>query len=198
MHLQKVFFTEKDAKDRKELTAGTALGYAGVSGSIASGGRAPHLHFEVSRVFDPYGTGEKNRTNGQLLDIYGPFRGMATTLSSGHTEGSYKLKPYEFAKGQSNCFSDFVKNSMPCLGIHVYHYILLNGYHVLLLLVNNTKSCKPRFKILDQLKDREWEDLSNLDTSLLTMTINNYNGACDASNRKDINSSINLCKIKSK
>lgn len=64
MHLQKVFFTAEDAKKKKQLPAGTALGYVGVSGSIASGGRAPHLHFEVSKVLNPYGTGQKNRTNG--------------------------------------------------------------------------------------------------------------------------------------
>jgi hypothetical protein len=120
------------------------------------------------------------------------------TIWKRKTNKGYDLMPYDFQVGQSNCFSNFINNSMPCMGIHIYHYILLNGYHVLLLLVDNTNSCYPKFKILDQLKDREWDDFSNLDISLLNMTINNYNGACDASNRKDINSSINLCKIKRK
>jgi hypothetical protein len=63
MHLQKVFFTQEDAKSKIEIKAGTALGYAGVSGSIASGTRAPHLHLEITTILDAYGTGEKNRTN---------------------------------------------------------------------------------------------------------------------------------------
>jgi hypothetical protein len=29
-----------------------------------------------------------------------------------HTDGDYKLKPYEFASGQQNCFSTFVKSTM--------------------------------------------------------------------------------------
>jgi hypothetical protein len=53
-----------------------------------------------------------------------------------------------------------------------------------------------RYKIIDQIREREWDEMSNLDKALLDMTINNYNGACDAAKRKDIDSSINLCKIK--
>lgn len=114
-----------------------------------------------------------------------------------HSENGYKLKPYEFASGQSKCFSEFINSTTTCMGIHVYHFILLNGYHVLILLVDNTNNCKPKFKIIDQNKVREWENFNKLDNSLLDMTINNYNYACDSVNRKDINSSINLCKIKS-
>ncbi len=100
--------------------------------------------------------------------------------------------------GQKTCFSDFIKETMPCMGIHVYHFILLNGYHVLVLIIDNTNNCYPKFKIIDQLKFREWDVLSNLDNELLTMTRNNYEGAFNASNRYNINSSINLCKIKTK
>jgi hypothetical protein len=63
MHLQSVSVTEADATAKKEVDAGTVLGYAGVSGSIASGGRAPHLHLEVATVLDAYGKGESVRTN---------------------------------------------------------------------------------------------------------------------------------------
>jgi hypothetical protein len=63
MHLQSVFFTKEDADNKKEVDAGIALGYAGVSGSIANGGHAPHLHLEIATVLDAYGTGETNRTN---------------------------------------------------------------------------------------------------------------------------------------
>ncbi|GET47045.1 M23 family metallopeptidase [Capnocytophaga felis] len=63
MHLQSVFFTSEDAKNKKVVEAGTPLGYAGVSGSIASGGKAPHLHLEVTTMLDAYGKGESARTN---------------------------------------------------------------------------------------------------------------------------------------
>ncbi|PTT71793.1 MULTISPECIES: M23 family metallopeptidase [unclassified Chryseobacterium] len=63
MHLDSVSVTEADANAKKEVDAGTVLGYAGVSGSIASGGRAPHLHLEVAKVLDAYGKGESVRTN---------------------------------------------------------------------------------------------------------------------------------------
>lgn len=63
MHLDSVSVTEQDARNRKEVDAGTILGYAGVSGSIASGGRAPHLHLEIATVLDAYGKGESVRTN---------------------------------------------------------------------------------------------------------------------------------------
>jgi len=63
MHLDSVLVTEADATANKEVDAGTVLGYAGVSGSIASEGRAPHLHLEVATVLDAYGKGESVRTN---------------------------------------------------------------------------------------------------------------------------------------
>ncbi len=63
MHLDSVAVTAEDAKNKKEVNPGTFLGYAGVSGSIASGGRAPHLHLEVTTVLDAYNKGEGVRTN---------------------------------------------------------------------------------------------------------------------------------------
>ncbi|AZA59273.1 M23 family metallopeptidase [Chryseobacterium shandongense] len=63
MHLDSTVVTVQDAINKKEVDAGTVLGYAGVSGSIASGGRAPHLHLEIATVLDAYGKGESVRTN---------------------------------------------------------------------------------------------------------------------------------------
>ncbi|HLO55506.1 MAG TPA: hypothetical protein VK169_14525 [Saprospiraceae bacterium] len=135
------------------------------------------------------------RTKGYL---YKEKKFDQNTIWKRDTENGYNLKPFAFRSGQSDCFSKFVKETMPCMGIHVYHYILLNGFHVLILLVDNTNSCYPQYKILDQLWDRSWDKLSNLDKALLEMTRNNYEAACNASSRIDIDSSINLCKIQSK
>ncbi|GEN76136.1 M23 family metallopeptidase [Chryseobacterium hagamense] len=63
MHLDSTLITEGDANRKKEIDAGTILGYAGVSGSIASGGKAPHLHLEITTVLNAYGHGESVRTN---------------------------------------------------------------------------------------------------------------------------------------
>lgn len=130
--------------------------------------------------------------------IYKSKKFLQNVIWKRDSEGKYKLKPYAFAEEQKTCFSDFIKETMPCMGIHVYHFILLNGYHVLVLIVDNTNNCYPKFKIIDQLKFREWDDLSNIDKEMLAMTRNNYEGACNASDRYDINSSVNLCKIKVK
>lgn len=63
MHLDSVSVSKEDAASKKEIGAGFILGYAGVSGSIASGGRAPHLHLEIATVLDAYGKGPSVRTN---------------------------------------------------------------------------------------------------------------------------------------
>lgn len=63
MHLDSTIVTQEDAKNKKEIDAGTVIGFAGVSGSIASGGKAPHLHLEIATVLDAYGKGGSVRTN---------------------------------------------------------------------------------------------------------------------------------------
>lgn len=68
----------------------------------------------------------------------------------------------------------------------------------MIILVDKTDNGHPRFIIIDQIKCREWDDLSNIDAEMLNITIRNYESACDAANRHDINSSINLCCIQRK
>ncbi|REC48584.1 M23 family metallopeptidase [Chryseobacterium pennipullorum] len=46
-----------------KVTAGTLIGYSGVSGSIASNIPSPHLHLEIATVMNAYGTGKTKRTN---------------------------------------------------------------------------------------------------------------------------------------
>lgn len=73
MHLDSTTVTEEDAKNKKEIDAGTILGFAGVSGSIASGGKAPHLHLEITTILDAYGKGESVRTNPARFVKLNPF-----------------------------------------------------------------------------------------------------------------------------
>ncbi|MBV6878693.1 peptidoglycan DD-metalloendopeptidase family protein [Epilithonimonas ginsengisoli] len=46
-----------------KVTAGTLIGYSGVSGSIASNIPSPHLHLEIATVQNAYGTKKAKRTN---------------------------------------------------------------------------------------------------------------------------------------
>jgi len=73
MHLDSTVVTDEDAHNKKEVDAGTVLGYAGVSGSIASGGKAPHLHLEIATVLDAYGHGESVRTNPARFVKLNPY-----------------------------------------------------------------------------------------------------------------------------
>jgi len=64
--------------------------------------------------------------------------------------------------------------------------------------VDNRDLCNPKYKILDQTQDRDWNQLKNLNIDLLAMVIRNYNIACDDAKRKDYNSSMQLWKLKRK
>ena len=57
MHLSKRLLHKGD------VTAGTLIGYSGVSGSIANKIPSPHLHLEIATVQNAYGTGKTKRTN---------------------------------------------------------------------------------------------------------------------------------------
>ena len=115
------------------------------------------------------------------------------------TINGYKLVPYAFQSGQKNAFSNYVKNGLKKrVGYHIYYFTLLDAYHVLTLVIDNRNICQPMYRVLDQLKDRDWGSLSDLDQDLLAMTERNYEGACDSVKRKDHNSSIQLWKLKKK
>jgi len=62
MHLKESFYKETDVNKTK-VEAGTHIGYSGVTGSTATGTRAPHLHFEIATVVDAFGRGRSVRTN---------------------------------------------------------------------------------------------------------------------------------------
>lgn len=65
-----------------------------------------------------------------------------------------------------------------------------------LIIIDNTNPCSPLYKILDQLKNRDWIELSKIDIEFLDMTKRNYERACSRINREDYNSSIHLWKLK--
>jgi hypothetical protein len=111
-------------------------------------------------------------------------------------EGEYKFKPNAFKRGYENVFLEFINNGIKNkIGYHFYYFSLLDDFHILIIIVNNHNPCNPSFIILDQLKIRKWQNIKQINTEMLTITKNNYNGACDHANRKDYNSTIRLWKI---
>lgn len=112
------------------------------------------------------------------------------------SEDGYDLVPQKYKSGMDNVFLRFIESEIKGkIGYHVFYFVLLDGYHVLLLIVNNCNPNFPKFIIVDQLRIRKYYDLQNIDQQMLEMTKNNYKGACDSAHRKDINSSIKLSKI---
>lgn len=115
------------------------------------------------------------------------------------SENGYDLVPQKYKPGMDQVFFNFISSEIKDkIGYHVYYFVLLDGYHVLLLIVNNCNPNSPKFLIVDQLRIRKYIDLLDIDKQMLEMTRNNYKGACDSSHRKDINSSIQLSKMKRK
>jgi len=105
------------------------------------------------------------------------------------------LKPSGLKKGQEKTFSEFIKKGITNkIGYHIYYFVLLDAYHVLSIIVDNTL-CKPKYIILDQLIERKWEDLDYLDEDLFSITERTYPYACRSVGRNDYNSSIQLWKL---
>jgi len=87
----------------------------------------------------------------------------------------FDVKPISYRKGKESVFTDYIKPEIENkIGYHVYYYVLLSGYHVLMILIDNQNPCKPMYKILDQIKDRPFRELKELNNDLLTMAKSNY------------------------
>jgi len=115
------------------------------------------------------------------------------------SEDGYHLKPVKYKSGHEKDFYNYINKEIKGrAGYHIYYFVLLNGYHVLMILVDNTNLESPRFVILDQIRSRDWKEMSIFDEEMLGMTRNNYVGACKASKRTDIDSSIQLWKLQRK
>lgn len=108
----------------------------------------------------------------------------------------YDLVPVGFRDNKETVFSDYINqgvNNKP--GYHFYYFVLLDAYHVLTLIIDNTNACEIKFKAIDQIRDRVWQGLGELNTFMFEITQNNYSGASDSASRKDHDSSIQLWKL---
>ncbi|WP_271785416.1 hypothetical protein [Aquimarina algiphila] len=87
----------------------------------------------------------------------------------------FEVKPVSYRKGKESIFTDYIEPEIKNkIGYHLYYYVLLSGYHVLMILVDNRNPCTPMYKILDQIKDRPFKELKDLNEDLLTMAKSNY------------------------
>lgn len=110
-----------------------------------------------------------------------------------------ELKPKSYKKGKETVATDYIMPQIKSkIGYHIYYVIILDAYHVLTLLIDNRNLCEPKYKMLDQIKNRSWNKFKNLNNDLLEMVKNNYNYACEQAKRKDHNSSFQLWKLKRK
>ena len=99
MHLDSVSFTSTDAKNNKEIESGTIIGYAGVSGSVANKGRAPHLHFEIRNL------NTKNRINPGFFIDFKNYDTMSEYQRKNQENTAKKGKIYEF-NGQKDTYKN--------------------------------------------------------------------------------------------
>lgn len=115
-------------------------------------------------------------------------------------KGGGNYQPIEYNSGQENIVSNYLKNAIGSnRGFHVFYFTILNGYHVLLLVVDASDLCDVKFKIYDQLKDRgEYLSISSIDGKILEMIVNNWGGAADLTKDKTASTKFGIWKIQRK
>ncbi|MBV8325897.1 hypothetical protein [Chryseobacterium sp.] len=115
-------------------------------------------------------------------------------------KGGGNYQPKEYSEENKHAVSDYLKASINGkLGYHVFYFTILNGYHVLTLVINNQNPCDVKFKIYDQLRDRgEYVSLLEVDNKLLEMNTNNWSGAASLTRDKTASTKFGIWKIQRK
>lgn len=115
-------------------------------------------------------------------------------------KGGGNYQPKEYNTGKQNVISNYLKNAIGSkIGYHVFYFTILNGYHVLLLVVNASNPCDMKFKIYDQLRDRgDYQNFSLIDDKLLEMNVNNWSGSASLTRDKTASTKFGIWKIQKK
>ncbi|WP_338359903.1 hypothetical protein [Yeosuana marina] len=92
-------------------------------------------------------------------------------------KGGGNYEPTEYSKSNKLFFSYFSKQIKSKLGYHIYYFSMVKGYHVLLLIIDNTDPCNVKFKILDQIRIRKEDSFDNIDKEMLRLTNVLWNSA---------------------
>ena len=97
----------------------------------------------------------------------------------------FDVKPVRFRDGQESVFTDYIEPEIKKkIGYHFYYYVLLSGYHVLMIIIDNTNPCNPMYKIIDQNEDRPFMKLNKINNDLLEMAKDYYKGAVKSVQKK--------------
>lgn len=135
-------------------------------------------------------------TRGVQIVQKGYAQAEKTFLANTFVSSGYK-KPTEYSEGKEDCLSKYIKESIKNrAGFHVYYFTILNGYHVLTLVVDATDICEMRFRIYDQLKNRDEKNIEDIDIDFLELNKNNWSGAAMRNNDNTASTKFALWKIK--
>ena len=115
-------------------------------------------------------------------------------------KGGGNYQPKEYSAGNEHVVSNYLNASIGNkIGFHVFYFTILNGYHVLNLVVDNRNPCDITFKIYDQLRDRgSYVSFSQVDEKLLEMNVNNWSGAANLTRDKTASTKFGIWKIRKK
>ncbi|MDR2205726.1 MAG: hypothetical protein LBE36_06180 [Flavobacteriaceae bacterium] len=115
-------------------------------------------------------------------------------------KGKGYYEPKEYTSGNEHVISSFLSKSLGNrLGYHIFYFTILDGYHVLTLVVDNNVPCERKFKIYDQIRDRgSYIDFIEIDNELLKMNTNNWPGAASLTESKTVSTKFGIWKIQRK
>lgn len=86
-------------------------------------------------------------------------------------KGGGNYVPQEYSGSNSNPFQNYFEPLIKGkIGYHIFYFSLLEGYHVLTLIINNTEEVNRKFLVLDQIRIRKWDDFENIDKEMLRLT----------------------------
>lgn len=115
-------------------------------------------------------------------------------------EGKGYYKPIKYSSGNEKVVSTYLEGAIAKrTGFHIFYFTILNGYHVLTLVVDATDPCNMKYKIYDQLKDRgDYKAFKEIDTGILEMNSNNWQGAANLTKDKTASTKFGIWKIQRK
>lgn len=116
-------------------------------------------------------------------------------------EGGGDYQPEKYSSGKENILYQYLKSEIKGkIGFHVFIFTMLNGYHVLTLVIDNIKPSEPKYKIYDQIQSRKRFLLNEVNKDFLGLTVRNWKGAVEAikknnPNAKDCSTRFGFWKI---
>lgn len=128
------------------------------------------------------------------------FLANESIFSQNTFKGGGNYQPEKYSNGNEHIVSNYLDTSIGNkLGFHVFYFTILNGYHVLNLVIDNQNPCDRKFKIYDQLRDRgKYVVFSQVDEKILEMNVNNWSGAASLTRDKTASTKFGIWKIQKK